>query len=163
MFKKISRFIATAEWLHWLWKFIPAPVASMITGYLGYVQDLPWMYIWLGILLAFCLLLYIQARIQTPTGLKKEKREVVLELCGKLYLMVGVNHDSNQYADLLNKAQFLFSEDEEIQRLFNDLKDKPGKNDVLIPRLLSEMGKIVDLKIDERSVERPFVGKVKGQ
>jgi len=38
-------------------------------------------------------------------------------------------------------------------------KDKPGKNDVLIPRLLSEMGGKVGLKIDERTVEKPFAGK----
>jgi len=100
---------------------VVALINSIGTALMGWLSGLPIMYIWLGSLLAFCLFLYIKRSFQTPVGLKKEQREVVLDLCGKLYLMVGHNQDSNQYADLLNKAQFLFSENEEIQRLFKDI------------------------------------------
>ena len=52
----------------------PPTLVAAMTGGLGHVQDLPFMYIWLGGLAAFALAVWIKHWVNTPTGKDGEKR-----------------------------------------------------------------------------------------
>ena len=154
---KIRTILGIAERAHWLYTLLPTSILSLAAGVMGYLQGLPWMYIYIGVVAVFVLILEVRHRLHSFTDEEKAKREAFFSVCANTYMItegyVG-NREPFYYA--LNQARILFQEDDEVTRVYEKLVKEPGHEQILIPELIVAMGKAAAINVNEEHLKRPL-------
>ena len=68
MLDKMNKVVTAVERLNWIWSLVPSSGVSLVTGWLGYLGDMPLMYIWVSMVVTFAFVIWAIHCIQTPTG-----------------------------------------------------------------------------------------------
>lgn len=154
---KWKNFISNSELGRWLHTLFAPCMGSLVTGLLGYLQNIPWIWIFLGVLGAFVLVFEIRYRMQSFTDKEKVKLEAFLDLYASLYVTpTEYEGDKSPYFNALNKARAIFQESEEVTSIYNKLIHNPGHEGVVIPELIAAMGKEVSIDVNLEQVKRPI-------
>ena len=157
MLEKMNKVVTAVERLHWIWSLVPSSGVALVTGWLGYLGDLPLMYIWVAMVVTFAFVIWMMHWLQTPTGKEKEKRDAFFLVCAELFrLTKNFNGNINPIYSALNHARVVFHEDEEVRSAFSRLTEDEGHDSVLIPDIIEAMGRAVSIKVDKKILGVPF-------
>ena len=128
-----------------------------MTAVLGVIGEIPLMWIWVAVLVAFAACINAWHQIRTPTGKKKEKRNAVYKLCAETFRLTdSFTGDKDPFFHALNHASAVFGDNESVQKAFSRLREEPGHESVLVPDLVEEMGNAVGIKINKTNISTPF-------
>lgn len=128
-----------------------------MTGLLGYVGNISWMYIWVAMVATFALVVWAAHRIQTPIGKKKEKIDAFYQVCAESFRLTGnLSEDQAPFFSAINHAEAVFYEDENVRNAFDRLRKEKGHESILLPDLIETMGQVVNKKVDKETLSTPF-------
>ena len=85
--QKADKLISLMERAHWVWGLLIPSGASAVTGILGFIGNIPAIWIWVGMVVTFAFMLQAWHRMNTPSGKKKVKIDAVLSVSSETFRM----------------------------------------------------------------------------
>lgn len=131
-----------------------------MTGILGHIGNLPWMYIWVGMIIVFAYAIQGWHWLKTPSKDKQIKLDAFHAVCAQSFrLTIGFQGDDSPFFQALNHARLVFHEDKEVQDAFSGFKEADNKPDtklVYLVDIIQKMGSAVSINITKEHIIGPM-------
>lgn len=126
-----------------------------MTGILGWLGDLPLMYVWVAMIIAFAYTLQVWRWFKTPSKEKQARLDAFHAVYAESFrITYGFQGDLNPFFNAMNRAKLIFFDDKEVQDAFVRFKEE-GKSDVKLMYLvdiIQKMGSAININITKEQI-----------
>lgn len=133
---------------------------SIVTGALGWISNLPLMWIWVGMIVVFAYTLQAWHWVKTPSKDKQAKLDAFHSVCAESFrLTPGFQGSLDPFFEAINHAKLVFHKDTEVQEAFSNFKSAGSKPDtklLYLVDIIQKMGSSINIDISKEQIISPM-------